>query len=480
MSKANLPDQIPLDTITRDIKLRAMKERGAGNLAAAVDLVRRGQLLQPDDGLLKNFEALALLEQDDRAAARTSIDRALKLGPTDAGVWRYLGSLDFVALNPTNARRAWRRSLLLSPASQATLRNLMQVERQAGLWPAAERAGRWSLIVDPENHAAAFELGKFYLSLGHWAKGWLLYDRRIHIGEVKPRQDRSDLPFWDGKPARNLRLLVRAEENIGDQIQFAQLLPELLERVGHVTMECDPRLVPVFRRSFPTMDAVPRVSPPQGTDRFDAQLPQGHLARLFRSDISNFARTPGRWLAADQNQVDTLRRRYRGWSGGDPVIGIAWKSRNSAFRGKNVPLDDWVPILRVPGVRFLSLQYGDVADDLTVMRGLSGTHILHDPEIDALHDLDRFGAQLDAVDLVISISNSTVHQACALGRDVWTLLHVRPDWRWGLEDDTSPWFPTLRLYRQSARFAWGPVATAIAGDLTHWRSSHRLAADGTA
>ena len=285
MSKANLPDQIPLDTITRDIKLRAMKERGAGNLAAAVDLVRRGQLLQPDDGLLKNFEALALLEQDDRAAARTSIDRALKLGPTDAGVWRYLGSLDFVALNPTNARRAWRRSLLLSPASQATLRNLMQVERQAGLWPAAERAGRWSLIVDPENHAAAFELGKFYLSLGHWAKGWLLYDRRIHIGEVKPRQDRSDLPFWDGKPARNLRLLVRAEENIGDQIQFAQLLPELLERVGHVTMECDPRLVPVFRRSFPTMDAVPRVSPPQGTDRFDAQLPQGHLARLFRSDI---------------------------------------------------------------------------------------------------------------------------------------------------------------------------------------------------
>src|SRR3546814_13750612 len=92
--------------------------------------------------------------------------------------------------------------------------------------------------------------------------------------------------------------------------------------------------------------------------------------------------------------------------------------------------------------------YGDVAADLEATRAATGVEVAHDPEIVPLADLDGFAAQLAAVDLVISISNSTVHQAGGLGRPVWGLLHVRPDWRWGVAGDASPWFPSLRLYRQ--------------------------------
>lgn len=480
MSKANLPDGARLNAIAGDLRRRALAARMAGNRPAAVDLVRRSQLLHPGEPMLKNFEGLCLFEQDDRQGARSAFGQTLILDPGDAGAWRYTGILHFFEFRDIDARRAWRRSLALAPDSQATIRNLLQAERQGGRWQSAERAGRWSLVANPQDEAAAFDLGMLYLSLRRWSKGWPLYNRRIHMTGVKPRPDRFDLPFWDGRPDPALRLLLWTDQNVGDEMQFAQLMPELLERVGHVTLECDPRLVPLFRRSFPPIEAVPRSDPPQVPGQFDAQLPQGNLPGLLRNSATDFARTPKRWFKADATDAAALRDRYRRLSGGRPVVGIAWKSANKIFKGKNIPLEHWAPILQVPDVRFLSLQYGAVTEDLAAMRSLSGVEVMHDPEIDALRDLDRFAAQLEAVDLVVSISNSTIHQACGLGRPVWGMLHLRPDWRWGVEGETCPWFPTLRLYRQTVRFEWSGVAAAVAADLRTWALSQRVAAGGPA
>lgn len=480
MSKANLADGAQLNTIAGDLRRRAVAARAAGNRPGAVDLARRSQLLHPGEPMLKSFEALCLFEQDDRQGARSAFRRTLILDPANAGAWRYSGILDFFEFRDIDARSAWRRSLALAPSSQATIRNLLQAERQGGRWQSAERAGRWSLAAKPGDEAAAFDLGMLYLSLGRWSKGWPLYNRRIHMTGAKPGPDRFDLPFWDGRPDPTMRLLLWTDQNVGDEMQFAQLMPELLERVGHVTLECDPRLVPLFKRSFPSVEAVPRTDPPQVPGHFHAQLPQGNLPGLLRNSPVDFARTPARWFEADTMDAAALRDRYRRLSGGRPVVGIAWKSANKIFKGKNIPLEHWTPILQVPDIRFLSLQYGAVAEDLATMRDLSGIEVMHDPEIDALRDLDRFAAQLEAVDLVVSISNSTIHQACGLGRPVWGMLHLRPDWRWGVEGETCPWFPTLRLYRQTVRFEWSSLVSAVAADLRSWTPSQRVAAGGPA
>lgn len=454
--------------LARRIRARAVSARSAGNLRAALDFVRRSQLLHPDEPLLTNFEGRTASSLERTAEARTALLRTVTLRPTDASGWRYLGILDFIALKGSTAKTAWRRSLAIDPGSMASVRNLFQVERQTGDWDDAVRAARWSMVIDPHDDQAAFDLGMLYLALGRWAQGWPLYDRRIRMDNARPRSDRFDLPFWDGRPDPDLHLLVWADQNVGDEMQFAQLIPKLADRVGQITLECDARLVPVFARSFPSIDVVARSDPPAEVPSAAAQIPQGHLGRILRSDPAAFDATPRRWLKADPEDADRLRRRYREWSDGRPVVGIAWKSANQIFKGKNVPLEDWLPILRVPGLRFLSLQYGEVAEDLATMNRLSGVEVLHDREINALDDMDGFGAQLEAVDLVISISNSTIHQACGLGRPVWAMLHVRPDWRWGMTGDTCPWFPSLRLYRQQVRFEWQPVAEAVAADLAEW------------
>lgn len=475
MSKANLPDWARVNAIARALRSRAVDARAAGNLPAALDFVRLSQLLHPREPLLTFFEGHCAFTLERAAEAHAAFRRTTALEPSNGGAWLHLGAQAFSALDGAAAETAWRRCLLLDPADPTAARNLSQARRQRGDWDGAVRAGTWGTVLAPGDDSGAFDLGMLYLSLHRWAEGWPLYDRRIRLPDARPRPDRFDLPFWDGSPDPTLRLLVWADQNVGDEMQFAQLIPELLDRVGAVTLECDARLVPVFARSFPQISVIPRADPPALAAPADAQIPQGHLGRLLRGDAGRFAATPARWLKAEAGDAHRLRRRYRDWSGGRPVVGIAWKSANRVFRGKNVPLDDWTPILQVPGLRFLSLQYGEVTEDLAALRERSGIEVLHDREIDPLRDMDGFSAQLDAVDLVISISNSTIHQACGLGRPVWAMLHVRPDWRWGLAGDACPWFPTLRLYRQAVRFEWQPVAAAVAGDLADWAESRPLA-----
>lgn len=473
MSKANLPDPGRINGIARHLRQRAAAERTAGNLPAALDYARLSQVLHPFEPLLTFFEGHCAFALDRQDQAGVAFRRTVTLQPDHGGAWRHLGIQAFTALDGATAGDAWRRSVILDPGDVASMRNLFQAFRQRGLWEQAVRVGRRSLAMAPADDGAAFDLGMLYLSLFRWAEGWPLYDRRIRLPGAKPRPDRFALSLWDGRPDPELHLLVWADQNVGDEMQFAQLLPELADRVGRVTLECDARLVPVFARSFPDIAVIARADPPAEVAGAGAQIPQGHLGRLLRSDPGAFAAGPRRWLRADPGDATRLRQRYREWSDGQPVVGIAWKSANRVFKGKNVPLEDWDRILRVPGVRFLSLQYGEVADDLETMRRLSGVEILHDREFNALTDMDGFGAQLDAVDLVLSISNSTIHQACGLGRPVWAMLHVRPDWRWGMEGDVCPWFPTLRLYRQTVRFDWAPVAGTVAADLARWAAERR-------
>jgi len=229
--------------------------------------------------------------------------------------------------------------------------------------------------------------------------------------------------------------------------------------------------VPLFARSFPGIRVVARADRPDPVllaPEVGAQIPQGHLGGLLRPDPASFQRGPASWLAADPGRTAALRTRYREWSGGRPVVAVAWKSVNVAFKGKNLPLSAWGPVLGNRGALFLCAQYGDVAGDLEAARAATGVAVVRDPEVDPLADLDGFAAQLAAVDLVISISNSTIHQACGLGRPVWGVLHLRPDWRWGVEGTGCPWFPSLRLYRQTARGDWDPVLGRIGADLRGW------------
>jgi hypothetical protein len=197
----------------------------------------------------------------------------------------------------------------------------------------------------------------------------------------------------------------------------------------------------------------------------DVQIAAGSVPRFLRRNLGAFPRRQ-RYLAACPRRRARWRERYAQLGHGLKV-GISWRGGGTNFtkRRRSTVLEQWRPILAVAGVQFVNLQYGDCSRELAAVKQSLGVTIHHWADADPLADLDDFAAQTAELDLVISIDNSTVHMAGALGVPVWTLLHFAANWRWLLDRDDSPWYASLQLVRQPEFGQWAPVFESVSESL---------------
>ena len=272
---------------------------------------------------------------------------------------------------------------------------------------------------------------------------------------------------WNGTPLRGRSILLLAEQGIGDQVMFASCLPDILQQAANCFVECDARLVPLFARSFPQITA----------RRKDARSGSG--ARSVPVPSSNIS---GPCLAFCDGESRTFRRAVFSPAGSDPgrqmaVVACApGGALKSAFPGK---VD--ATRKRVAGGRFRSPVGADLPGAGRTIRQSSirsggrrrrrGPATFRDSlddgtDCDPLLDLDDFAAKIAALDLVISVDNSTAHLAAAIGQKVWTLLPFAPDWRWMLDRETTPWYPTMRLLRCQGLDQWSELLQRTARRLT--------------
>jgi hypothetical protein len=218
---------------------------------------------------------------------------------------------------------------------------------------------------------------------------------------------------------------------------------------------------PVFARAFPEAVVVEASDPPHpATQSVHFHAPLGNIGRWLRPNLASFP-VQKSFLKADPARSRALRERY----GQGPLVGIAWRSKNAAIGGqKSIPLAAWKPVLTVPGVKWINLQYGDVAEELAKIRESFGIEIRNDPEIDQLADMDALLAQVAALDLVITTSQTVAHVAGALGVPVWILLPRGEGllWYWFLEGEKSPFYPSARLFRQASRGGWSEILERVA------------------
>jgi hypothetical protein len=186
----------------------------------------------------------------------------------------------------------------------------------------------------------------------------------------------------------------------------------------------------------------------------------GSLGRWLRRSEESFGRAKGGYFKADE-----LRKRYRS-DDAQAVVGLSFRTANPASAWmRNASMDLWHPVLTQKDVRFVCLQYGDCTKILDDLREATGVEVLQDTEIGPVTDVDGFAAQIAALDLVVSIDNSTVHLAGALDIPVWTLLPYAPDWRWMLNRADALWYPSMRLFRQSSPGRWRPVFEEVSVEL---------------
>ncbi len=191
------------------------------------------------------------------------------------------------------------------------------------------------------------------------------------------------------------------------------------------------------------------------------------LGRWLRPDAASF---PARasYLVPDEARRARYRAHMEATGKTGPIVGISWVSANLKIgRHKTLNLHQWAPILKVPGVRFIDLQYGDTTAERAAVEADLGIHIEHIPDLDLREDIDGVAALAAACDLVISVSNTTVHLAAALGRPTWILVPASTGnlWYWMRGGDQTPWYKTASIFRQTERAAWDDVIVRIEGRL---------------
>jgi tetratricopeptide (TPR) repeat protein len=317
----------------------------------------------------------------------------------------------------------------------------------------------------PENKIIRMVAGLNAFRLGDYKRGLELYAARWY----RSTHDRPwdiPVPEWDGQPIDG-GLIVYSEQGIGDYVMFALAFSELRRCAKSITIEVNSRIASLFRRTFPDMQVIDRRSLPASWDpsHYQAKVGMGDLLSRLPVDIENLPNKKG-FLIPEPSLALKLRNRYRAMFPGKRLVGISWRSGNrDSATVRSIDLTLWKPILETPDCAFISLQYGDIGRDIEALRAETGMIVHWDREVDPLQYLDPFTAQIAAMDLVISVDNSTVHFAGAIGKPCWVLLPLNSDWRWLRERTRSIWYESLDLIRQQHSEGWERVIATAADRL---------------
>lgn len=416
---------------------------------------------------------LALLHDRRRAAdlAAAAYRRAMACGDAPARAGYGLAVIEQMRGRADLAIPLYADTLARDPADLDTRANLAIALQEEGRLDEALAQADALLALCPDHPGAVYVRGWVRLLRGDLAGGYAGYDVRWRRPVPDLRQHLFPAPLWDGAPpGPGRRLLLWGEFGVGDELIMAGLLNDVLAQGIAVVLECDPRFAPLFRRSWPGVTVVPRNDPPDERTRAPDIAAQSSLMRLpmlFRRRLDAFPRHGG-YLRPDPERVQAHRAAFAALGPGVKV-GLAWSSGNPRTGGrKSIRLEQWAPVLMVPGVHFVSLQYTDGADDDIAHAHAGGiANLTANPNPRLRDDLEDLAAQVAALDAVVTIAGINAHMAGALGRPGLVLMPRTPLWFWFDRGEESPWYPSLRLVRQTRDGDWaepiGRLARALAG-----------------
>ncbi len=408
------------------------------------------------DALLNSSSAL--YDQGDYPAALAWADKAISATPQRAEV-HYAKAQALMAMHRFDeAIASYSRAIELNPNYAEAFMGRGLTRARLRQLDAAVVDYDHAVALKPDYDEAIFNKGHVYLEHHDFAQGWAAYEHRFgmpSLGIV----NLPSIPVWHGEPMSG-KLLVRGEQGLGDQIIFASVLPELLKQVPNVCLQLEPRLVPLFQRSFPGVEVMSKDKKPPVD--VAAQICVGSLPQYFRQDAASFAGATVPFLKADAEKTAAFRKALA--PNGERIIGLNWRSfRNKYANEKSLDLMDLAPFFRLPGCTVVNLQYGDVKDEVRSAEA-AGLYFNKAVTIDLTKDIDGIASLVDACDVLVSASNTTVHIAGALNKPVMLMLPYRTGklWYWSeARGEGSLWYPSIKTFHQSAQGDWAGTIEKI-------------------
>ncbi len=481
-----------------------LREQGREIYAEAALL--RAVELRPD--LVSGWVNLAILERERRrpAEAETYLRKAFALNPEQvetlvtwcqfraaerdpAGAWQWLRWA--LAREPDNSEAVnmhgillhqegrfeeaiavfeWAEALGNRAAASNRGNSLLDLNRM----DEALRAQELAVERDPTSPGALYNLSLTRLRMGDWRQGWPGYEARWRFREVHRSPRIFTQPRWQGEALNGRRILLHAEQGLGDTIQFCRYASMVAARGGQVILQVQEPVERLMQsldvvRAGRAQTALLGAKPPD----FDLECPLMSLPAVFGTTVETVP-WPGAYLFADpesaaEKRVQFPRLRLQDSSCALHRVGLAWAGnpRYKADRQRSVKLTTLLPLLRTPGITWITLQKGPAAEQLAALPG--DVSVSDGSSKDC--DLAETAALMATLDLVITTDTSIAHLAGAMGKPVWILLPLLSDWRWMQEVETTPWYPTARLFRQSTTGDWTEVLGRVIGELNAFRAA---------
>jgi tetratricopeptide (TPR) repeat protein len=448
----------------------------------AVALYRQAIALKADfPEALCNF-ANALAGQENLDEAIATLRQAIALDPQLAVAYSNLGNMLSNIGRVDEALAAYQQAIAIQPDYVGALCNLGNQYHRLNQMDRAIPIFREAIAIDPNSDLAHNHLSQSLLMSGQFPEGWKEYEWRWKNKDSGLVLPDFPQPLWDGRPLHGKKILLYAEQGFGDTLQFVRYAEMVAARGGDVALRCPPELVALLA-SAPGISRLVTAGQPQPP--FDVHCPLLSLPGVFQTRIETIPNNVP-YLKADPKLVEIWSRRLGDASAGaidsvdqsrhpgdnprDPRkplrIAIAWAGR-PAFTGdktRSMKLRQLAPLATIPNITFYSLQKGPPAEQAnTPPPGLNLINLGPD-----LRDFADTAAVMSLMDLILTTDTSIPHLAGALGLPVWTMLQFAPDWRWLLDRDDSPWYPTMRLFRQPKPGDWDSVMNAVTGAIMDW------------
>jgi len=468
----------------------ALREKG--EVDEAIAACRQAIRLQPGDAKAHNNLGIALKENGLLDEAIAAYQESIQLAPSVAEPYHNLGNAlkekgqfdeaitatrqaialrrDFlqawISLGNSladqglldEATAAFEKAIELQPNYEKAHSNVAATLNERGDLEKAIAAPRQDVDSNPDFAEAHLNLALTLLARGDFERGWQEHEWRLKCNHPHAARRVFAQPHWDGSPLAGRTILLHVEQGLGDTLQFVRYVPLVAQFGGRIIVECQPELQRLIQRMHGGLQVIARGQP---LPAFDVQSSLFSLPKIFKTTLASIpAAVP--YLVPDTHLVDHWRK-TRLVSTPGLKVGLVWVGNpaHKKDRFRSIPLDRLSPLAQVPGVTYFNLQ----KEDTQRQPDRAPSALLPYPLLSAQHDFADTAAAISCTDLIITVDTSVAHLAGAMGHAVWILLPFSPDWRWLLGRADSPWYPSMRLFRQPALGDWDSVLAAVASAL---------------
>ncbi|MBF0194183.1 MAG: tetratricopeptide repeat protein [Magnetococcales bacterium] len=432
--------------------------------------IKKAILIQPNYAQAHSNLALTQQKKGMLNDAITSCKKAIAIDPMFAQA-HYNMAITLQELGKLKkAVKSYQKAIAINPNYTDAYNNLGNAFKEQGKVADAIKSYKKTITLDPNCADAHHNLSLAQLLIGDFKNGWRNYNLRFNCSQFNMvRYLKHEKALYEGGDVSNKKILLWSEQGVGESILFSSMIPDLIAQGADIVLECDKRLIPLFSRSFPKIKCIENADPYKVAnqyEKFDYITPSGNLCRWFREDVNAHKNLHG-YLKASTKKTAAIRKRYTK-NKNKKIIGIAWHSKNKIHGAdKSINLQQLLPLLKLPNVVFVNLQYGDTTSQRDDLTKKSGVKIIHDETIDQMVDIDSFAAQIAAMDMVVTISNTTAHISGALGVPTILMLAANPLWYWMIDRKDSPWYSSISIVRQKTGGEWKQVIEYVTNEVNY-------------